>query len=262
MSKSLYIVGETTAATTTFSSGANCAGITYTGLKTLTNEDIGSKPAGTVKVSVSCLYNSQMNLISQDCSAYEVEGMDGTPSLTCELDKTSYSVGDKPNPTSVVKPNGSTCGTPSFTGIKTFAAIDQGENPAGTIKASVSCTYKSASLPIVTQNCPAFTVQSSCPDLSEYFCSTTNVVFLDPGSSVYYGKVFNSIDAICLKITKSPIREIDCSKRQCRVNAGEFFTDEKSGTFEKFPNDECGVVYLDVKRGDDPYYFGFLGLSY
>ncbi|GBU25103.1 hypothetical protein R83H12_01742 [Fibrobacteria bacterium R8-3-H12] len=259
MSKSSYVVGETIVANTTFS-GAECTGVTYTGLKRLTDVDIGLHPSGSVKVSASCLYNSQMHSISQDCSDFKVVRADEPqPILTCELDKTSYSAGDRPVVRSVVTPNGATCGTPSILGVRTFTMADGGDRPAGTIKASVTCQ----SMPIVTQDCPAFTVQTGCADLSKDFCYTTNVVFLDTGNDPYhYDNGFQTNNAICLKITKSYIRNVQCDSRHCRINGGEFFTGTNSGTFEKIPNDECGVIYLDVLSGYDSHYPGFLGFQY
>jgi hypothetical protein len=251
MNKNSYIVGETATASATFSNGANCTSIAYTGLKTFNYEDIGLKPSGTVKVSAVCLYNSQVYQVSENCPAFEVEDTP-KPSLTCGLDKTEYSVGDMPNASSVVTPNGATCGTPSITGRKTFTIADEGSYPAGTIKASVSCTYKSVALPVATQNCPAFTVKSGCPDYSSYFCSTSNVVVWNPTrDNEGYDEYRLPTNEICLKIPRS-LTKLNCDVHSCSINGGEYFirnSDENGYTsIEKFPNDECGYVYIDLKR--------------
>jgi len=237
MSKTSYIVGETSTANVVFSNGASCTNIEYTGLKKFDYADIGSKPAGTVKVSYLCLYKSQIYEEQQNCPAFEVEDSP-KPSITCELDKTSYSVGETPNVTSVVTSNGANCGSPNITGAKTFTRTDEGSYTAGTIKASVSCTYKSVSLPVATQNCPAFAVKSDCLDLSSTFCSTKNVVVMNLSGYYHLPE-----EAICIKIPRSVKLSLD-SRTSSSIKANN--NPINGQQIEKFPDDECGYVYVNV----------------
>jgi hypothetical protein len=259
MSKTSYIVTETSSANATFSIGASCTGVLYTGLKTFTDADVGSYPAGTVKVSATCFYNSGVYAVSQNCPAYEVETAP-KPSLTCELDKTAYSPGNTPVPNSIVTSNGATCGTPSFSGVKTFTYLEAGSYPAGTIKASVSCSYKSVSLPVATQNCPAFTVEDVCTDftssVSSVFCPAGNVVNWN-GNTTYN---FPSAEAICLIIPKSSLQVVDCGSRQCQVNGGDYFTGQRQN-FKGWPDGECGYIYINVSAGTTASgWFGYINV--
>jgi len=237
INKTSYIVGETSTANIAVSCGANCTNIKYEGLKKFDYADIGSKPAGTVNVSAICLYNSQVYEVSENCPAFEVEDTP-KPSITCELDKTSYSAGETTIVNSVVTSDGATCGSPNITGTKTFAHTDEGSYPAGTIKASVSCTYKSVSLPVATQNCPAFTVKSDCVDLSSTFCSTKNVVVMNLSGYYHLPE-----EAICIKIPRSLKLRLD-SRTTSSIKANNNPIDGQQ--IEKFPNDDCGYVYVNV----------------
>jgi len=262
MSKSVYIVGETASANITFSD-PSCANLNYTGLKTFSTEDIGFHPAGTVKASANCLCDSQLCKISKDCSAFEVKDSP-KPSVTCELNKTQYSIGETPNVTSVVNPDGATCGTSNITGVKTFTSADEGSKPAGTIKASVSCTYNSANLPVATQNCPAFTVTSGCADYSSEFCTTTNVYNWNPPSNSYSSFSPNGgggglpQEAMCVKIPKSI--KVRCQQRLCKANNIEI-GGTSSPEFQligKFPNNDCGYVYINIESSTVQGWYGML----
>jgi len=266
MSKSVYIVGETASANITFSD-PSCANLNYTGLKTFSTEDIGFHPAGTVKASANCLCDSQLCKISKDCSAFEVKSSP-KPSVTCELDKTKYSYGETPRVTSVVNPDGATCGASNITGVKAFTAADEGSKPAGTIKASVSCTYNSANLPVATQNCPAFTVVSGCADYSSEFCTTTNVYSWNPSNN-YSSFSPNGgggggglpQEAMCVKIPRSI--NVRCQQRLCKANGIIEIGSADGNTLpyqliEKFPNDECGYVYINIERSTAQGWYGML----
>jgi len=258
LGKSKYLAQETAAATSVVTSnGATCDEPTISGSKTFTDADVGSKPAGTIKASVSCSYRSvSLPVVSQDCPAFTVELPSDYPTLTCELGKTKYIAGETAKATSDVTPRGATCGLPAISGLKTFSEADVGNKPAGTIKASASCDYNSKAITI-SQNCPAFTVESDCADivddLTSRFCFDATTIFNSsaPGTGTNNRIEFNTTNPVCVIISSDAIASwsvYNTGGRSYRAN-GKPEIEVMGGygcgpKIDKFPTSECGKVYL------------------